>query len=325
MARLDELFEVRNGLPSNRVDLLAERTATSIPYVRPAKTQLRTIAGWVEKSTVPSEHQYPQYSIFVSTNGEGSHTYAYVSDFEFVANSDVSVLIPKGDMSLAEKIFYARAITMNRQKFSYGRKPKGERLKKIVLPNSIPFWAKTSPSDEITGLSASVQSQKPSGLDITRWKPFKLGDLFDIRKGLRLTKADMLPGNTPYIGASDGNNGVTAYIGQSPIHKGNTISLSYDGSIGEAFYQPMPYWASDAVNTLYPKDFELTPAIGLFICTLIRQEKYRFSYGRKWTQERMRESIIKLPVTKHGKPDFDWMDQYIKNLPYSSQIMVVAP
>ena len=37
-------------------------------------------------------------------------------------------------MSLEEKLFYAVCITKNRYRFSYGRKPKGKRLKSLVLP-----------------------------------------------------------------------------------------------------------------------------------------------------------------------------------------------
>ena len=147
-------------------------------------------------------------------------------------------------------------------------------------------------------------------IDTSEWKPFKIGDLFLIKKGKRLTKEDQLAGNTPYIGAVDSNNGVTNYIEQSPIHDGNTISLSYNGSVGEAFYQEHPFWATDDVNVLYPK-FNLTRNIALFICPILRLEKYRFAYGRKWTLEKMKESIIKLP-TKNNKPDWQFMEDFIK-------------
>ena len=73
------------------------------------------------------------------------------------------------------------------------------------------------------------------------WKRFMLGRLFDIKKGKRLTAEDQEEGANLYIGAIDSNNGVANRIGQNPMHNGNTISLSYNGSVGEAFYQPEPY------------------------------------------------------------------------------------
>jgi hypothetical protein len=35
----------------------------------------------------------------------------------------------------------------------------------------------------------------------------------------------------------------------------------------------------------------------------------------------MRETTIKLPATPEGKPDWDYMEKFIKSLPYSSQIV----
>lgn len=52
----------------------------------------------------------------------------------------------------------------------------------------------------------------------------------------------------------------------------------------------------------------------LFLCTVIRREKYRFSYGRKWTLDRMRQASVKLPATEDGLPDWVRMRAMIKNL-----------
>lgn len=128
-----------------------------------------------------------------------------------------------------------------------------------------------------------------------KWDWFRMADLFEIKKGKRLTKDDMIGGHTPFVGSSEQENGVTGYIESTPIHKGNTISVTYNGSVAEAFYQPQDFWASDDVNVLYPK-FKLSPYSALFFTTLIRKEKYRYNYGRKWHTERMAESKIKLPA-----------------------------
>lgn len=170
-------------------------------------------------------------------------------------------------------------------------------------------------------------------LNKKEWKEFILGKLFIIKKGKRLTSAEQEDGENNYIGAIDSNNGVANHIAQSPIHKGNTISLSYNGSVGEAFYQKDPYWATDDVNALYSKYNHFNEAIGLFIVSVLRQEKYKFSYGRKWTLENMNSTIIKLPI-KHNAdgtifvddskkfsdegyvPDWQWMEDYIKSLHY---------
>jgi hypothetical protein len=100
----------------------------------------------------------------------------------------------------------------------------------------------------------------------------------------------------------------------------NCITVNYNGSVGEAFYQSNPFWASDDVNVLYAKDWTMNKYIALFIATVIKANRYKFSYGRKWTLEKMKNSLIKLPVTQQCLPDWDYMENYIKLLPYSDRI-----
>jgi len=157
------------------------------------------------------------------------------------------------------------------------------------------------------------QNMKSFDLNTEQWSFFELSDIFIVKKGKRLTKADMDLGQTHFIGSSDSNNGLTAKIAREPIFKENTITVNYDGSVAESFYQPIEFWALDSVNVLYP-GFTLNPYIGVFIATVIRQEKYRFNYGRKWGKDRMEKSKIKLPM-KNGLPDYTFMEEYIKSLP----------
>ncbi|MDO8787689.1 MAG: N-6 DNA methylase [Sulfuritalea sp.] len=153
-----------------------------------------------------------------------------------------------------------------------------------------------------------------------KWKNFCLDDLFEIKKGKRLTKANMTTGKTPFIGAIDNNNGVTGYVSHAPLHPAGTITVNYNGAgVAEAFYQPVPYRCSDDVNVLYPK-FSMTAKVAMFISSIIRLEKYRFSYGRKWHLERMLKSEIRLPATTNGEPDLKMMENYIDLLPFGVQV-----
>ena len=135
-------------------------------------------------------------------------------------------------------------------------------------------------------------------------KMFKLKDVFNIYKGKRLTKADMIEGDINYIGAISDDNGVREKIGQDAIFIPNCITVNYNGSVGEAFYQIKPFWASDDVNVLYLKDMELNENFALYLITIIKANKYKFSYGRKWTLDKMNDTEIPLPVNFNG--DIDW-------------------
>lgn len=224
-------------------------------------------------------------------------------------------------MTFAEKLWVCICIRHNRPRYSAFGREANRTLRELLIPDpaNFPEWLNEVATEEMEGRSAPETAQPTPALDISSWKLVKLSNIFDIKKGKRLTKAHMTGGKIPFIGAIDGNNGVSGYVGQEPIHEGNTITVNYNGSVAETFYQPVPFWASDDVNVLYPK-FELNPEIAMFLTAIIRQDKYRFNYGRKWHLDRMEQSEILVPVASDGDPDWDFMERYIKTLPYSSQL-----
>ena len=154
-----------------------------------------------------------------------------------------------------------------------------------------------------------------SVIDTSQWQEFPLEKLFKIVKGTRLTKRDMVDGDINYIGATAFNNGITAHIGnETALHKAGTLTVTYNGSIGETFYQEEPFWASDDVNILYPQ-FKMTRNIAHFLATIIKVVgKNNYAYEDKWQIEDMKKTAIKLPVTSDGEPDFAFMESYMDTL-----------
>lgn len=151
-------------------------------------------------------------------------------------------------------------------------------------------------------------------IDTKNWQNFSIGSLFEIRKGTRLVKANMKEGIYPFIGASAAHNGITAMISNNEhLHPKNTITISYNGSIGEAFYQDNIFWASDDVNVLYPK-FEMNKHIAMYIIPILKKAGQKYAFIDKWKKEDMEKDQIRLPVDKTGNPDFSYMEIYMKNL-----------
>lgn len=149
---------------------------------------------------------------------------------------------------------------------------------------------------------------------IAKWKEFEIGKLFEIKKGKRLTKADMREGDINFIGASAVNNGVTAKIANNDyLHQPNTITVNYNGSVGVSFYQTEPFWASDDVNILYPK-FKLNKHIAMFIIPILQCKGKQYAFVDKWKKEYMEKDIILLPSTADGQPDWAYMEAYIKSI-----------
>lgn len=293
--RLDELFIIKNGIASTGLRIEATKQARHIPYLRPASTQARTLAGWVWLNDIDDKNIYPSETLFVSTNGEGSHSYAYVSSFEFVANSDVSILIPKNEMSLLEKIYYAQCITLNRWKFSYGRKPKGKRLANIELPERIPGNFNEVDVQKYTKISTEMNAlfdlpnKKTTSAYIAGTELVPLNELFNVHYGvnMELYKFDTCksthPNAIPFVSRSAQNNGVAAYvekrIGYTP-NPAHTLSVAGGGSVLATFYQDKPYYSGRDLYYLVPKR-DMSAVEMLYYSMVIEANQFRYSYGRQ--------------------------------------------
>ncbi len=156
-------------------------------------------------------------------------------------------------------------------------------------------------------------------LPTNNWSDIPISQLFKVVKGTRLTKKDMREGDIPFIGASAVNNGVTAYIANdSELHPANTITVAYNGSVGESFYQEMPFWASDDINVLYPK-FPLTRNIAMFLIPILKKKGQNYAFIDKWNKDAMEKDTIKIPVKPNGTPDFEYMNSFIETLTFRSQ------
>jgi type I restriction enzyme M protein len=136
-----------------------------------------------------------------------------------------------------------------------------------------------------------------------------------------MTKNDLLKfniGEYPYIVTSSENNGVNGlYDDYAAL--GNCLTID-SATVGSCFYQARNFLYSDHVEKLYPKFKEFNKYIALYLTTVINLEQFRYSYGRKFNQARIKKTKIKLPIDKNGNPDWNFMQNYIKSLPYSSNI-----
>lgn len=152
-------------------------------------------------------------------------------------------------------------------------------------------------------------------LNQKEWKEFYLRDIFTIRPGKRLTKSNMKSGTTPFIGASDSNNGVTVFVSNTNVSEDSSVlGVNYNGSVVENFYHPYTCIFSDDVKRFALREHNGNKYIYLFMKTVILQQKSKYAYGYKFNEERMQKQMILLPTTANGQPDYDYMEQYAKQL-----------
>ncbi|MDR0485173.1 MAG: N-6 DNA methylase, partial [Elusimicrobiota bacterium] len=154
-------------------------------------------------------------------------------------------------------------------------------------------------------------------LNVDRWAAFKLTDLFDVERGKRLTKENRILGCIPLATAGGINEGISAYISNDEMkHYSRVLTIDM---FCNCFYRDYEFACDDNILVLLPK-FEYNKYILLFMAAVAGSDKYRYAYGRQYRQKNFRQHKIKLPVDKYGTPDWLFMENYIKSLPYSEKI-----
>ncbi len=125
----------------------------------------------------------------------------------------------------------------------------------------------------------------------------------------------MSEGNRPFIGASDSNNGVTAWVDNSNESlDSNVLGVNYNGSVGEVFYHPYECIFSDDVKRLHIKNGQNSKYIFLFLKTVLLQQKCKYEYGYKFNEQRMLRQTVLLPANEDGTPDWAFMDSFMRSL-----------
>lgn len=156
--------------------------------------------------------------------------------------------------------------------------------------------------------------QIPS-LDRKCWKEFNIDDLFYIESGKRLTKKNMIKGEIPFIGSTDSNNGITNFVSNvNESLDSNVLGVNYNGSVCESFYHSYKCIFSDDVKRFKLKNIKGNKYVYLFFKTIILNQKNKYTYAYKFNSNRMKRQRIMVPVTNNLEPDYEYMEQYIKNL-----------
>ncbi len=277
------------------------------------------------------------YENAITLNNSGSVGYCFYHSYKFVASDHCTVIKIKDNkvrMNNYIALFLIPIIESMQNKYNFAREINNNRLSKetIKLPsidNKNPNWRFME--DYIKEMSNTITynnknivvNYEKETLNTNKWKEFYIGGLngiFNIEKGQEII-SELKKGTIPLVSATKYNNG---YIGKFELfnklfHK-NKITIASNGTIGKTFFQQNNFIATSDINVLSLNNMKLNIFIALFISVIIEKEMFRFEYGRKWGKDRMEKSKIKLPVDENGNPDWKFMEDYIKSLPYSSNL-----
>ncbi|MCY7112868.1 restriction endonuclease subunit S [Streptococcus oralis] len=260
----------------------------------------------------------------------GSVGSTFYQQFEFVASDHVTALKSENADKYAY-LFLSTVVKRLEEKYSFNREINDTRIKreKLILPvdkegnpnfQYMSDFVKKLELDkaqevlEYIYIYIRVKNILEEKVCEISWKDFWIEDICEIKSGVRLTKANQEIGLRPFVGASDSDNGVTAFVSNTNKSlDANVLGVNYNGSVVENFYHPYEAIFSDDVKRLKWKD-EIygNKYTYLFLKQMILSQKIKYAYGYKFNGERMKRQKIMLPVTKTGLPDYDYMTSYMK-------------
>lgn len=275
----------------------------------------------------------------------------------FYSGRDLYTLDAKVPISLKIKLFITTVIEANRFRYNYGRQA-NKTLPFIELklpikhnPNGsvfidenrtystegfVPDWQFMEDYIKTLHHKPLTTNNKPTNqiINTTKWEEFSMTRLFDIKRGSITSLNEIDDGNVPIVSSSGDNEGVSFYGNVPALYNNKTISMN--GATGFTAYHCYDFNINVDCCVLLEK-FEMNKYIGLFLVTIIELLRYKYSYGRKMSAERIKTEVIKLPVKfnydgsvfidenhtysdKGFVPDWQFMENYIKSLPYGDRI-----
>jgi hypothetical protein len=319
LVKLSELFEPKYGanLELINLDQCDSTESGAVPFV--SRTEKNNgVSAFVYE--MPNIDKNPANTLSVAVSGSVLST--FYQPIPYYSGRDLYVLIPKKKNLPIEMLFYAKYISSNKYRYNYGRQA-NKTLREIMIPEKPDeklidkLWIYQESINQY--LAAKSLSNIKRIIKQSDWVTFYLSELFSI-KGTKTIPVSELEeygkGKYPYVTTQSTNNGVEGFY-DFYSEKGGVLTVD-SAVLGHCSYQALNFSASDHVEKLVPK-FPMNKYIALFLVTILRLEQYRYNYGRKCSQSRMKERSIKLPA-KNGQPDFEFMENYIKSLLYSKSI-----
>ena len=265
----------------------------------------------------------------------GSLGMSCVQNEPFYTSQNVSVLDFDDNVSLGAKLFLTTLI-MNECKYKYiafGRELNTHIRNDFSLylpatPDGEPDWdfMEKFMKKHYQGRPKTKIKSRRIPLNVHKWKEFRVGDLIKrIYKAKAHTKEEIdecefiNEWSIPFVSRTEPNNSVDFFAvndNLEGIEKGNAIVIG--DTTSTISYQAKDFLAGDHIVVIRAEWLNLYT--GLFITSLLNMERYRYSYGRAYVMNLISDTVIKLPATSKGSPDWNFMENYIKSLPYSDRI-----
>ncbi|WP_303151929.1 restriction endonuclease subunit S [Megasphaera elsdenii] len=322
---LDDIFTVSAG---KRLE-----TRNKVPGTRPfigATDNNNGVTGFVGNDNSSRDGNV------LGVNYNGAPCIAFYHPYECIFTDDVKRLhLRHYSDNKFVLLFFVSVFAKQRSKYSYGYKFKEQRMlrQKLMLPVT------DSGEPDYEYMAEYVQQKRDAmlakyrtyveariaelgevaeipALDEKEWKPIFISSMFELVRGREDNMAMLEDGDTPLISAKANNNGLKGFVhNPKKIIAGQCITLNNDGDggAGLAYYQPANMALDSHVTALIPL-IDMSAFVMLFIAKCISGLHGFFGHGLSISNPRAKRLRIMLPVTDSGEPDYEYMEQYAKNM-----------
>lgn len=258
------------------------------------------------------------------------------------AGSAISLLY-NDNLTELNALFICTVIKQSAYRFGYNDALTSDNLKHLIIklpatPNGQPDWAymESYMKQIMEESEKSLENLRKADdtkhlIDVSGWKRFHLYDdgMFGIDMGTKMDKAKMkeVHPTINFVGRANANNGITTCVDRiddiEPYPSGY-MTLSLGGEyLGSCFIQPKPFYTSQNVIVLIPND-NMTDNVKRFIATMIFREsrsKYK-AFVDELNRHIKTDFSIYLPIISTGEPDWQYMEDYMKQIMDKSEQII---
>ncbi|MDC0803559.1 MAG: restriction endonuclease subunit S [Clostridium sp.] len=331
--KVDDIFKIINGRGITKEELFLH--PGTIVAIQSGEEQNGCI-GYIDEEYCKAVNYYIEYTPCLTVARSGSSGHITYQENPFVVGDSAKILKNRYEMNKYHFLFIRTVLMQLKKKYSYNNKVSEAKYKEEII--YLPITTKGEPDWrymeeymrklEVAVISSIekldiISNTSLNKIDLSNFKRFHLYDegLFIIDSGTKLDKVRMSDNNPSinFVGRSNANNGVTDYIdeieGLKPYDAG-LLTISLGGEyLGSCFVQDKPFYTSQNVNVLIPKT-NMSYYCKKYIATMVFKEgRLRYKAFIDELNRHMKTDFsIPLPVDKDGKIDWDYMDQYMRNI-----------
>lgn len=326
-----DLFTVKKGTQKNMNSL----ESGSTPLISAKKID----NGFKDFVKTEPKEVFKGHCITLNNDGDGGAGLAFYQPSDYALDTHVTALYPKENLSRYQLLYISNCISKQRVLFGHGHSINSSRIAHLtcMLPvdemgnpdyQYMEHYMKNLEMKMLKRYQEYLLATKRNKLKDSdlggrfhtcRYKDFVVEDLFVVKRPCARKEDDYEYGDVCFVASGGANNGVTKYCKpkyKENMDKGNCITVSpVDGS---CYYQPSDFLgrggAGSSILLLYPKDFTMEKYTGLFIVQAIyNTTKSKYSYGHMASIDRIKKDRILLPVNCDNKPDYEYMESYMKS------------